>query len=110
LNPFLSGQGEPLASLAHLEPTGTANYLERGGKGLQTVARRDWNDWIINGKKVCVWTVLAKLLTSFKMWATNFCDWDDRGVDPECVVCRYSQDGKDQGPELDPADAIIFYS
>jgi hypothetical protein len=32
LNPFLSGQGEPLADLVHLERTGTTNYLERGGK------------------------------------------------------------------------------
>lgn len=52
LKPFLSGEGEPLASLVHSEPTGTANWLEKGGKGLQTVARKDGDDWIINGEKV----------------------------------------------------------
>lgn len=52
LMPFLSGEGEPLASLVHSEPTGTANWLQKGGKGLQTVARKDGDDWIINGEKV----------------------------------------------------------
>jgi len=58
LKPFLSGEGEPLASLVHSEPTGTANWLEKGGKGLQTTARRDGDDWIINGEKVC-WSLLC---------------------------------------------------
>jgi alkylation response protein AidB-like acyl-CoA dehydrogenase len=49
---FLSGEGEPLASLVHSEPGGSANYLEKGGKGLQTVARKDGDDWIVNGDKV----------------------------------------------------------
>jgi len=52
LKPFLSGEGEPLASLVHSEPGGSANYLEKGGKGLQTVARKDGDDWIVNGDKV----------------------------------------------------------
>ena len=52
LKPFLSGEGEPLASLVHSEPGGTANYLEKGGKGLQTTARKDGDDWIVNGEKV----------------------------------------------------------
>jgi alkylation response protein AidB-like acyl-CoA dehydrogenase len=52
LKPFLSGEGEPLASLVHSEPTGTANWLQKGGKGLQTVARKDGDDWVINGEKV----------------------------------------------------------
>lgn len=93
LKPFLSGEGEPLASLVHSEPTGTANWLEKGGKGLQTVARKDGDDWIINGEK---------------MWATNCSGWDDRGADLQCVVCRYSQDGREQDPSSDPADAIMI--
>lgn len=52
LKPFLSGEGEPLASLLHTEPQGIANWVEKGGKGLQTVARRDGDDWVINGEKV----------------------------------------------------------
>lgn len=52
LAPFLSKEGEPLASFLHSEPTGTANWLERGGKGLQTTARKDGDEWVINGEKV----------------------------------------------------------
>lgn len=52
LKPFLSGEGEPTASLVHSEPTGTANWLEKGGKGLQTTARREGDEWVINGEKV----------------------------------------------------------
>ena len=42
------------------------------------------------------------------MWATNTSGWDDRGADLQCLVCRYSQDGKDQDPETDPADSIMI--
>ena len=52
LKPFLSGEGEPLASLVHSEPNGTANWLEKGGKGLQTTARLEGDKWIIDGEKV----------------------------------------------------------
>lgn len=52
LQPFLSGEGEPLASLMHSEPTGTANWLEKGGKGLQCTARKAGNEWVVNGEKV----------------------------------------------------------
>lgn len=52
LKPFLSGEGEPLASLMHSEPTGTANWLEKGGKGLQVTARKEGDEWLVNGEKV----------------------------------------------------------
>jgi len=42
------------------------------------------------------------------MWATNSSGWDDRGADLQCLVCRYSQDGKDQDPDADPADSIMI--
>ena len=42
------------------------------------------------------------------MWATNCSGWDDRGADLQCVVCRYSQDGKEQDPSSNPADAIMI--
>ncbi len=40
LKPFINGEGEPLASLVHSEPNGTANWLEKGGKRLQTTAQK----------------------------------------------------------------------
>lgn len=52
LAPFLSGSGEPLASLVFSEPGGVANYLENGAPGLSTTATRSGDDWIINGEKV----------------------------------------------------------
>jgi alkylation response protein AidB-like acyl-CoA dehydrogenase len=52
LSPFLASEGEMLASFAHSEPTGTANWLEPGCPGLQTTAYQDGDEWIINGEKV----------------------------------------------------------
>lgn len=51
LKPFLTGDGEPLASFVHSEPGGTANWLEKGAKGLQTTARKEGDVWVINGEK-----------------------------------------------------------
>lgn len=51
LEPFINGEGEPLASLVHSEPTGTANWLEKRGKGLQTTARKEGEEWVISGEK-----------------------------------------------------------
>jgi alkylation response protein AidB-like acyl-CoA dehydrogenase len=62
LEPFLSGEGEPTASLVHSEPTGTANWLEKGGKGLQTIARKEGGEWVINGEKVCSLESLKTIL------------------------------------------------
>jgi nitroalkane oxidase len=58
IKPFLAGEGEPLASLMHSEPGGTANWLEKGGAGLQTTARPSEDGLIINGEKVCSLFVL----------------------------------------------------
>jgi hypothetical protein len=52
LEPFLNGQGEPLASLVFSEPGGVANYLEKGAPGLDTIAQQDGDEWVINGEKV----------------------------------------------------------
>ena len=54
LEPFLSGKGEPLASLVFSEPDGVANYLEKGAPGLQTTATQEGDEWVINGEKVCL--------------------------------------------------------
>ncbi|KAH8602290.1 acyl-CoA dehydrogenase/oxidase [Bisporella sp. PMI_857] len=93
LRPFLSGEGEPLASLVHSEPTGTANWLEQGGKGLQATARKEGEEWVVNGEK---------------MWPTNCSGWDDRGADLQCLVCRFAQNGEEQDPDADPADSILI--
>ncbi len=42
------------------------------------------------------------------MWATNSCGWDDRGAELQCLVCRYSQDGRGQSPEEDPAHSVMI--
>ncbi|KAL2192274.1 acyl-CoA dehydrogenase/oxidase [Corynascus similis CBS 632.67] len=73
LEPFLSGEGAPLASLVFSEPGGVANALEKGAPGFQTTARREGDEWVINGEK---------------MWATNCAGWDFGGCDLACVVCR----------------------
>lgn len=54
LAPFLEAKGEEvMASLVHSEPGGTANWLEKGGLGLGTVARREGGEWVVKGEKVC---------------------------------------------------------
>lgn len=52
LEPFLSGEGEPMASMVFSEPGGVANYLEKGAPGLMTTANLEGDDWILNGEKV----------------------------------------------------------
>jgi alkylation response protein AidB-like acyl-CoA dehydrogenase len=108
LKPFLSSEGEPLASLVYSEPTSTANWLQKGAKGLQTVARKDGDYWVINGEKVKSLAANCTWLTCFKMWATNSSGWDDRGADLQCVACRFSQDGKNQDPSADPENSIMI--
>ncbi|GFF49362.1 acyl-CoA dehydrogenase, putative [Aspergillus lentulus] len=73
LDPFLANEGAPLASLVFSEPAGVANWLEPGAPGLQTTARREGDEWVLNGEKI---------------WATNSAGWDFRGADLSCVVCR----------------------
>ncbi|KAK5711957.1 hypothetical protein LTR17_018165 [Elasticomyces elasticus] len=73
LKPFLSGEGEPLASLVFSEPAGSANYAEEGGDGFGTVAVEDGEDYLISGEKI---------------WATNSGGWDDRGADLQTLCCR----------------------
>jgi len=52
LAPFISGEGDHLASLTHSEPGGTANFLEKGGKGLGVTAKKVGDFYIVNGEKV----------------------------------------------------------
>ena len=59
LEPFLSGKGEPLASLVFSEPGGVANYLEKGAPGLNTTATLEGDDWVLNGGKVRSFTQIV---------------------------------------------------
>lgn len=52
LTPFISGDGDYLASLTHSEPGGTANHLEQGGKGLGVTARKEGDFYVVSGEKV----------------------------------------------------------
>ncbi|KAG9231473.1 acyl-CoA dehydrogenase/oxidase [Amylocarpus encephaloides] len=88
LEPFLTGQGEPLASLVFSEPGGVANYLERGAPGLNTTATAEGDDWVLNGEKI---------------WATNSAGWDFDGADLQSVVCRTATSSFD-----DPAAGIMI--
>ncbi|KAF9873103.1 acyl-CoA dehydrogenase [Colletotrichum karsti] len=71
--PFLTGEGSPLAAFQWSEPTGTANFLEKGGRGIQTTARKDGESWVLNGEKI---------------WAGNGAGWDGRGADVQTIFCR----------------------
>jgi len=91
LEPFLSGTGAPLASLVFSEPGGVANWLEKGGKGLNTTARREGDEWVLNGEKI---------------WATNSAGWDFMGADLACVVCRDVTGPPDE--QQDPQESIMI--
>ncbi|KAI0454694.1 acyl-CoA dehydrogenase [Xylaria acuta] len=93
--PFLSGAGgAPLASLVFSEPGGVANWLEKGGKGLNTTARMEGDEWVLNGEKI---------------WATNSAGWDFKGADLACVVCRDATNSpSQQDKDHDPEDGIMI--
>ena len=76
LHPFLSGDGAPTASLVFSEPEGSANFMQKDGKGIQTTAVLQEDDWIINGEKI---------------WATNCAGFDFLGADVQCIVARNPQ-------------------
>ena len=67
LEPFLSGEGEPMASMVFSEPGGVANWLEKGAPGLNTTATLEGNKWVLNGEKVETITSLLplQLLTQY---------------------------------------------
>ncbi|KAL7941437.1 acyl-CoA dehydrogenase/oxidase [Trichoderma barbatum] len=93
LAPFITCDGEPLASLVHSEPGGTANWLEKGGKGLETTVRKEGEFYIVNGDK---------------LWTTNSSGWDGKGAALSCLCCRYSEEGGPQDPNDDPASNIVI--
>lgn len=75
LRPFVQDQeGDLLASYAFTDVAGGANYdsADPAG-GIQTLARRDGNEWVITGQK---------------HYTTNGTGWDQKGCHLYTVVCR----------------------
>ncbi|KAH7410502.1 DASH complex subunit Spc34-domain-containing protein [Phaeosphaeria sp. MPI-PUGE-AT-0046c] len=93
LAPFLKQEGETIASFAHSEPSGTANWLQKGAPGLQTTAYKDGDEWVVNGEKY---------------WTTNSGGWDGRGADMTCLVCRHGRPDTPQSPDDDPEANILI--
>ncbi|MGJ4940323.1 acyl-CoA dehydrogenase family protein [Bradyrhizobium sp. HKCCYLS1011] len=99
LGPFLSKNGAPLAGCCSSEPGGSANAgSPPPGEGVRTVARRQNDAWIINGRK---------------KWVSSATGWDRQGADILTVVCRTDPDAR---PERAisvivverPASGIVF--
>lgn len=67
-----------LAAFAFTEVTGGSNFdCPDPTAGVQTIARREGDEWVINGKK---------------HYTTNGCGWDGKGSHLISVVCRVGSD------------------
>jgi nitroalkane oxidase len=74
LVPFLKTGGAPLAGFCFSEPGGSANAgSPPPGEGVRTTARREGDNWVINGRK---------------KWVSSATGWNREGADVLCVVCR----------------------
>jgi nitroalkane oxidase len=74
LAPFLKPNGAPLAGFCFSEPGGSANAASPPpGEGVRTTAKRDGDNWVINGRK---------------KWVSSATGWNREGADVLCVVCR----------------------
>src|SRR6516164_337550 len=74
LAPFLKTNGAPLAGFCSSEPGGSANAgSPPPGEGVRTTARREGDNWVINGRK---------------KWVSSATGWNREGADVLCVVCR----------------------
>jgi nitroalkane oxidase len=74
LGPFLKTSGAPLAGFCFSEPGGSANAASPSpGEGVRTTARREGDNWVINGRK---------------KWVSSATGWDRKGANVLCVVCR----------------------
>ena len=60
LKPFLSGEGAPLAAFVFSEPKGSANFKARGTGGFETMARLEGGEWVIDGEKVCGFSISVR--------------------------------------------------
>jgi len=74
LVPFLKTSGAPLAGFCFSEPGGSANAASPPpGEGVRTTARREGDNWVINGRS---------------KWVSSATGWNRKGADVLCVVCR----------------------
>ncbi|MBK8959788.1 MAG: acyl-CoA dehydrogenase family protein [Proteobacteria bacterium] len=74
LGEILAAPADRLAAFAFTEVTGGANYNDPDPQaGVQTIARRDGDEWVITGKK---------------HYTTNGSGWDGRGAHLYSLVCR----------------------
>jgi butyryl-CoA dehydrogenase len=74
LVPFLKTSGAPLAGFCSSEPGGSANAASPPpGEGVRTTARREGDNWVINGRK---------------KWVSSATGWNREGANVLCVVCR----------------------
>jgi nitroalkane oxidase len=74
LAPFLRTTGAPLAGFCSSEPGGSANAASPSpGEGVRTTARREGDNWVINGRK---------------KWVSSATGWNREGANVLCVVCR----------------------
>jgi nitroalkane oxidase len=74
LGPFLKTSGAPLAGFCFSEPGGSANAASPPpGEGVRTTAKREGDNWVINGRK---------------KWVSSATGWDRKGANVLCVVCR----------------------
>lgn len=82
---ILAAPGDRIAALAFTEVTGGANYdCPDPNAGVQTFARLDGDEWVINGQK---------------HYTTNGCGWDGKGAHLLSVVCRTD-------PTLPPSESL----
>ena len=85
LEPFLKTRGAPLAGFCFSEPGGSANAASPPpGEGVRTTAKREGDNWIINGRK---------------KWVSSATGWNREGADVLCIVCRTDSEA--------PPDAAI---
>src|ERR1700756_800187 len=74
LAPFLKTSGTPLAGFCSSEPGGSANAASPPpGEGVRTTAKREGDNWVINGRK---------------KWVSSATGWNRAGADVLCVVCQ----------------------
>src|SRR5579862_2573862 len=75
---FLKQAGAPLAGFCATEPGGSANAASPApGEGVRTMARREGDGWIIEGRK---------------SWVSSATGWDRNGADVLSVLCRTDPD------------------
>ena len=99
LAPFLKTSGAPLAGFCSSEPGGSANAASPPpGEGVRTTARREGDNWVINGRK---------------KWVSSATGWDRKGADVLCVVCRTDPAATPEAAisiiaVAGPVDGIVF--